>query len=249
MIPSNYHTHTRFCDGINTPEEIVSQALALGCPELGFSGHSYTFFDENYCMSKDGTQEYIETVRGLQEQYGDRIHIHLGIEQDYYSDMPTQGYDYVIGAVHYVKKDGCYLPVDESKQIQLDNVQKFYGGDFYSFAEDYFATVADLHQKTGCQIIAHFDLIKKFNGAGDLFDPNHPRYQAAMQKALSTLMDAPVILEVNTGGITRGYIKETYPSRDVISQWRKAGKLVMFASDCHDAQQLLAGYEIYELCL
>lgn len=36
MIPSNYHTHTRFCDGKNTPEEIVREAIRLGCPELGF---------------------------------------------------------------------------------------------------------------------------------------------------------------------------------------------------------------------
>ena len=39
MIPSNYHTHTCFCDGKNTPEEMVLEAIRLGCPEIGFSGH------------------------------------------------------------------------------------------------------------------------------------------------------------------------------------------------------------------
>ena len=164
MIPSNYHTHTRFCDGKNSPEEIVREAIRLGCPELGFSGHSYTFFDESYCMSQAGTQEYIAVIRALQKKYRDKINILLGAEQDYYSNAPTGEYDYVIGSVHYVKKDGCYLPVDEGKEIQQENVRKFYNGDFYGFIEDYYETVADLYRKTRCQIVGHFDLIKKFNG-------------------------------------------------------------------------------------
>lgn len=246
MIPANYHTHTHFCDGKNSPAEMVQQAIDLGCPELGFSGHSYTAFDERYCMSQAGTQDYIATIRALQEQHQDRIRIRLGIELDYYSDVPTDAYDYIIGSVHYVKKDGCYLPVDESKQIQIDNVNRFYNGDFYGFVEDYFQTVADLYRKTRCQIIGHFDLVKKFNAAGDLFDPQHPRYQAAMGMALDALLAAPVTMEVNTGGITRGYIDEPYPSKDILAQWLAAGKPIVYASDCHSAEQLLAGYPAYQ---
>lgn len=249
MIPCNYHTHTHFCDGINSPEEIVLEAIRLGCKELGFSGHSYTFFDESYCMTQAGTQEYIAMVRALQEKYRDRIKILLGVEQDYHSLALTDEYDYVIGSVHYVKKDGCYLPVDESKEIQMENVRKFYNGDFYGFIEDYFETVADVYRKTRCQIVGHFDLIKKFNDAGDLFDPQHPRYQAAANKALMALRAAPVALEVNTGGIAKGYIKEPYPAGDILRQWLQWEKPALFASDCHNAENLLFGYDLYENCI
>ena len=246
MIPSNYHTHTHFCDGKDSPEEIVCQAIRLGCPELGFSGHSYTAFDERYCISKTGARAYIAAIRALQEAYRDKIHIRVGIEQDYFSDVPTDEYDYVIGSVHYVKKDGCYLPVDESRQIQVDNVRRFYNGDFYSFIEDYYETVSDVYRKTRCQIVGHFDLITKFNRQHDLFDPQHPRYQAAAGKALAALMDAPVTLEVNTGGIARGYTAEPYPARDLLTQWLAAGKPILYSSDCHKAEQLLFGYDIYK---
>jgi len=246
MIPCNYHTHTCFCDGINSPEELVLEAIRLGCKELGFSGHSYTFFDESYCMTQAGTQEYIAVIRALQEKYRDQIKIYLGVEQDYYSGEPTDDYDYVIGSVHYVKKDGCYLPVDESKEIQMETVGKFYNGDFYGFIEDYYETVADVYRKTQCQIVAHFDLIKKFNAAGDLFDPQHPRYQAAVNKALAALLSAPVALEVNTGGIAKGYLREPYPAGNVLTQWLKAGKPTLFASDCHNAEQLLFCCDLYE---
>ena len=36
----NYHTHTTFCDGKSTPEEIVLEAIRLGMDTIGFSGHA-----------------------------------------------------------------------------------------------------------------------------------------------------------------------------------------------------------------
>ena len=249
MIPSNYHTHTCFCDGKHTPEEMVLEAIRLGCPEIGFSGHSYTFFDESYCMSKDNTKAYIAAVKAAQEQYGDRIKIWLGIEQDYYSEESTQGYDYVIGSVHYVKKDGAYLSVDSSRDGLIKKVQTFYGGDFYQFIEDYYETLADVYRKTRCQIIGHFDLITKFDQAGDLFDTRHPRYQAAAHKALTALLDAPAVLEVNTGAISRGYRDDPYPARDILDRWRAAGKKIIFSSDCHSKDHILFGYDLYQALL
>lgn len=248
MIPSNYHTHTSFCDGKHTPEEMVLEAIRLGCPEIGFSGHSYTECD-SYSMSKENTRAYISAVRQLQKKYAGSIKILLGIEQDYYSEEPTEGYDYVIGSVHFVKKDGVYLSVDASKERQIENVNRFYGGDFYSFIEDYYEAVADVYRKTGCQIIGHFDLVTKFNQAGDLFDTNHPRYQAAAHKALEALLDAPAVLEINTGAISRGYTTAPYPARDILDKWRKAGKRVIFSSDCHSKDHLLFGYDAYQAML
>ena len=40
-MKQNLHTHTIYCDGINTPEELVEAAIAKGFDSIGFSGHSY----------------------------------------------------------------------------------------------------------------------------------------------------------------------------------------------------------------
>ena len=246
MISANYHTHTCFCDGKNTPEEMVLEAIRLGCPAIGFSGHSYTPFDGSFCMSQENTKGYIEAVKGVQKKYGDKIKILLGVEQDYDSPESTDGYDYVIGSVHYVHKDGQYLSVDESKETQIAIVERYYGGDFYGFAEDYYRAVADVYRKTRCQIIGHFDIIAKFNREGDLFDPQHPRYQAAAQKALEALLDTPTALEINTGAMARGYTAEPYPSKDILRRWLAAGKEAIFSSDCHSSDNILYGYDIYQ---
>lgn len=249
MIPCTYHTHTCYCDGKSTPEEMVREAIRLGCREIGFSGHAYTPFDGSFCMTQENTKAYIEAVRQVQKTYGDQIRILLGIEQDYYSQEPTQGYDYVIGSVHYVLKDGCYLPIDDSKESQIESVNKFYGGDFYAFVEDYFQVVADVYRKTRCQIIGHFDIIGKFNRDGDLFDTNHPRYRAAARKALTALLDAPAALEVNTGAMARGYTDKPYPEPEILRTWLAAGKQAIYSSDCHRASNLLYGYDAYESLL
>lgn len=51
---SNFHTHTCLCDGKDRPEDLVQEALRLGCPALGFSGHAYAPYDGDYCMSRRG---------------------------------------------------------------------------------------------------------------------------------------------------------------------------------------------------
>lgn len=236
---SNYHTHTTFCDGSNTVEELVLEAIALGCKEIGFTGHSYTFFDESYCMSKAGTEEYKKEVLAMREKYKDNIKVLLGIEQDYYSDMPTDGYDYVIGSVHYVKKDGAYLPVDEDIEWETRLVNQYYGGDFYTFVEDYYKTVADVYNKTRCDIIGHFDLITKFNENGEMFDQNNPRYITARDKAIEKLMETPAAFEINTGAVAKGYRKEPFPERAIIERLKAAGKTIIVNSDCHDRKFLL----------
>ena len=239
---SNYHTHTTYCDGADSPEELVLEAIRLGCPEIGFSGHSYLPEDTG-SMSPDGTHAYCAEVKRLKEEYADRIRIHLGIELDYFSDYPdNETFDYTIGAVHYVLKDGCMCSVDESRDSFLRTVETVYNGDYYSFAEDYFRTVADVYNRTHCDIIAHFDLITKYNEGDCLFDTRHPRYTAAADAALDCLLKSPAVLEVNTGAIARGYRKSPYPDSRILQRWLDAGHPVILSADCHDKRQLLCGF-------
>ena len=243
MTPSNYHTHTCYCDGRDTPEELILEAIRLGCPAIGFSGHSFTPFDTSYCMSEEKTAEYVAEVRRLAEQYEDKIKVLCGIEQDYFSPMPTDGYDYVIGAVHYIEKNGNYLPVDDSRERQIKDVERYYGGDFYAYCEDYYRLVADLYKKTKCDIVAHFDLVTKFNESGDLFDVTHPRYVAAADAAIRALLPCPVTFEINYGAIARGYRKTPYPDPRILQTLRQSGARIITTSDCHDKRYLLLGLE------
>ena len=58
----NFHTHTTYCDGKSTAEEMVQKAIELGLSEIGFSGHSYTEFDLEPCMTEEGTEQYKKEI-------------------------------------------------------------------------------------------------------------------------------------------------------------------------------------------
>lgn len=243
MKYSNYHTHTTFCDGIDSPEDLVLEAIRLGCPEIGFSGHSHHKEDSG-SMTPEATHRYCAEIHRLQEKYAGQIRILLGLELDCYSKLPIgESFNYIIGAVHYVEKDGTSLPVDESRDLFLHAVNTAYHGDIYAFAEDYYAAVADVWRRTDCEIIAHFDLFTKYNEGNCLFDTGHPRYVAAADAALDALLGSHAILEINTGAMARGYRYTPYPEKRILERWLDAGRSVILAADCHDKRQLLFAFE------
>ena len=240
---SNYHTHTVYCDGNDTPEALVLEAIRLGCPSIGFSGHSFTEFDQSYCMSRERTEEYKREVRALKEKYRGQIEILLGVEQDYYSEEPTDEYDYVIGSVHYILKDGVYLTVDWTREQQEEDVKIYYGGAFYAYAEDYYKIVADIYRKTKCDIVGHFDLITKFNQDDALFDTKDERYRNAALAAVHALLKTSAAFEINTGAIARGLRTEPYPAKFILDEIYREGGEVLITSDCHAKENLLFGFD------
>lgn len=242
MTLTDLHVHTTYCDGLNTPEEMVLSAIEKGMECIGFSAHSYTFFDESYCMTQ--TEKYKREINGLKDKYKDKIKILLGIEQDFYSDMPTDDYDYVIGSVHYLKNGSFYIPVDESADILTDAVKEYYGGDFYKLAEDYYSTVAKIKN---ADIIGHFDLITKFNEGNVLFDESDERYISAYKKALNILLKQDVVFEINTGAISRGYRTTPYPSKAILDYINQNGGKTILSSDAHDKDGLMFGFEKEDL--
>ena len=238
MKLSTYHLHTTYCDGKNTAEEMVLKAIELGCPEIGFSGHAYLDFECGWCMTKEKTEAYKKEITALKEKYKDKIKIYMGIEQDYYSCLDTCDYDYVLGSVHYVYKDGEYLPVDLSRDATNEFVKKHYDGDMYAYCEDYYKLVADLYNKTKCDIIGHVDLCTKFNEGNVQFDTSNERYVKCASDAVKTLLDTPAIFELNTGAISRGYRTESYPERFLLDIIGESGKKLVITSDTHSTSTI-----------
>ena len=245
MIKSDFHTHTNYCDGKNTPEEMILSAIEKGLTTYGFSEHGYTAFDLRYCLTLEKTELYKAEIRALKEKYKDKIEIRLGIELDAFSDHDTSDYDYVIGSCHYVEKDGIYRAVDE-KAAELESIcREWYGGDYYAFAEDYFRGVASLAARK-IDIVGHFDLITKFNEGGKLFDTNHPRYLAAAKSAIDALLPLGVPFEINTGAISRGYRTEPYPAKNLIDYIKKKGGSLILDSDTHSRDNIAFQFEKWE---
>ncbi len=245
MSLSSYHTHSVYSDGKNTLEEMVLSAIEKGCDEIGFSDHAPMQFSCDWCASAEKIDEYKKEVSALKEKYKGKIKVYLGIEQDYFS-TPASGYDYIIGSVHFVYKDGEYIPVDISADEVKGYIDRLYGGDVYGYCEDYFKLVKDIHRVTNCQIIGHFDLVTKFNERMPMIDINHPRYIRAVDDALSALINSDVVFEVNTGAISRGYRTSPYPDDRTLEMIAKGGKLLVITSDTHNKDTVTFNFEEQE---
>ena len=232
------HVHSVFSDGRDTPRDIVVSAIEKGVKTLGFSDHSYTEFDERYCIQRDKQAEYIQTINELKNEFSDKIKILCATEQDFYSTAPTSGYDYVIGSVHYVLIDGEYIPVDETADILKQAADKYFSGDILSLCEAYFENVGEVYEKTKCDIVGHFDLITKFNEQEQLFDENDPRYIRAYRKAVDKIIEGCKVFEINTGAISRGYRTTPYPSENIRSYIRQKGGKFILSSDSHQKETL-----------
>lgn len=237
MILSDLHTHTTFSDGKTSPEEMVLEAISRGLKNLGFSDHSYTFFDESYCIKKENIKSYLKTIADLKDEYSGKINIYCGIEQDFYSSEKTDEYDYIIGSVHYLKSGGKYIPVDESANDFITAVNAHFGGDPLNFAEEYFKTVAEVVEKTNADIIGHFDLVSKFNKS-NLFDESDKRYINAWKNAADKLLKFNKPFEINTGAIFRGYKDFPYPSENILGYIKENGGNFILSSDAHSADGL-----------
>lgn len=237
------HTHTTFCDGSDTPEQMVQAAMDKGLCAIGFSAHGFTAFDTSYCMPAGAEAEYKRTVLALREKYKGKIEIYLGCEVDYAADAVPAGYDYLIGSVHYLPVPGGYLPVDLSAEALAAGVKQHFGGNFVAAAEVYYRLAADLPRKTGCDIVGHLDLITKYNEAGAQFREEDPRYRQAALSAADALLDRDVLFEINTGAITRGHRTAPYPAAFILRRIAEQKGRIVLSGDTHAAANLCSGWD------
>ncbi len=236
MTTIDLHTHTNLCDGNDSPREMIEEAIKRGFDIFGFSGHSYDPSVEPYSMTPTGTELYKAEVTALKEEYKDKIDIFLGLEQDYYSAAYGDGYDYIIGSVHNIEKNGVLYPVDLDPETLQSVLDEHFGGDFETFAEEYFELVEDVVNKTNCDIIGHVDLVSKF------FE-THPRvltdrYKTAALKAVKALIPYDRFFEINVGAMTRGYRTAPYPDPFILKEINHLGGKIVINGDCHNKDWL-----------
>lgn len=236
MITTNFHTHTVYSDGIDIPEEMVKTAIEKGFTALGFSEHSYTRLDAEICLKAEKVPEYVEEINRLKEKYKNDIKIFLGFEKDYFSSEDTSIFDYVIGSVHQIRKNGVEMSVDYSPEMTKKWVDEMYSGDFDAYAEDYFELVGDVIEKTNADIIGHFDLISKFNE--ELGFIQSERFLKSAEKAVKKLVKYDRPFEINTGAISRKRRSIPYPTPEILKMIKKHGGKIAFSSDCHNKDYL-----------
>ena len=237
MIKRDFHIHSTYCDGKDSLEEIVIKAVEKEFEAIGFSSHAPIPFENDYAMKKEDVLKYVEEIAFLKKKYSGQIEIFCGTELDYFSEIDTSLFDYTIGSVHTIYKDGVWLEVDFSKERLLADVDKYYNGDIYSYIADYYKLVGDIRNKHNPDIIGHLDLVSKFNENLDIFKEDE-KYLDIAYNAIDKLTETPAVFEINTGAISRGYRTEPYPSIPLLKRIMERGGKIIINSDGHRKEDI-----------
>lgn len=238
------HTHTEFCDGKSTMEQMVLAALEMKYESLGFSPHSPLPYENDWAMKKEDLPAYFAELARLKSLYGNRIDLLCGIEWDEETPDLPNGLDYVIGSVHSFSKRGIHFSVDYSRELLARVVKEGYDGDFLALCADYFELLVAHGAKKQVDILGHFDLFFKYNKDGCFLDENDPRYLNLACKAADELILArpDLYFEINVGGMPRAGRPYPYPAPPVLAHLAKRGARFVVTGDCHSAEQLKRGY-------
>ena len=243
-MKTNYHTHSTWCDGKDSPEDMVRAALEKGFSALGFTSHALLPEADPWTLQPDTVAAYVADIRALAEKYKGRIRVLCGIEADFItgrvrSDRSVYahlGLDYLIGSIHeVVAPDGVRVPVDHKPELLRDGIADAFKGDAQAFVRAYFAAEREMATTCDFDIIGHPDLIRKFNGVLHYFDESADWYNEELRLTADAFADSGKIVEVNTGGISRGWIDDAYPSPAFRALLRERGVRFILSSDAHSA--------------
>jgi histidinol-phosphatase (PHP family) len=250
------HTHTFFCDGEDDVETYCRRAWEKGFHSLGFSAHGpiagKTGLRNDWNIPEERLEAYLDAVREARHRWKGKLPVYLGLEVDYiggltgpadkeYQDL---GLDYLIGSVHYLAPPhAAPFTVDGSREELDRGLKDGFGGDGEALMQCYWDQVAAMIRAGGFDILGHADLIKKNNRplGGEFFDPRGPGYLRRTGE-IAALAGAGLVVEVNTGGMNRGKVNETYPSLAMLRLFRENKVPAVINADAHRAQDLDGHY-------
>jgi len=255
MIFSNYHTHTKYCDGKNSVEEMVLSAIRAGLKSIGLSGHMSMPFPNDYTMNSQDLENYFQDIEDAKNKYSDQIQVYTGLEIDYHpylddiseeSKSMLNRLDYFICSLHCVDffGDSSEMGYYDGSYDNFERVLKeLYQWESKKLVEDYYRRYARMAQKIKPDILGHLDLIKKHHHQHPFFDENEGWYRDLVMETLQQIKLSGSILEINTGKIHQFGMPGLYPSLWIIDEIIKLKIPITVNGDSHDIHHISDGYD------
>ena len=240
-IQCDYHTHTPLCKHAAGPmEDYIERGIELGLHEIGFSDHNPLpgGRSSNVRMAEAELDYYVERVTELRFRYRGKINVMLGLEMDYLEgledylaqQLTRYPWDYVIGSIHFLD---C--------ACQESSWPRQYAGDGHTLYARYFERVRQLARSGLCDIVAHFDVVKR---SGRL--PGG-REAEDITRTLQEIKAAGICMEINTSGYRHSELPEPqpYPMLSIVEEALALDIPLTVNSDAHAPVQV--GFKFREI--
>ncbi len=249
MKKTNYHMHSNFSDGKAEPEEYIKAAIEKGFVSVGFSEHGPTRFNKHWELGPERVEEYMSAVKRLKNIYSGKIEIYCGLELDYFPGLnhdsfSKYGADYTIGSIHYFPgEDGDIYGVDCKFEEFKKTVFDFFNGDPVKMVKEFYHRLIFMTDEQKPDMIGHFDLIKINNTDRMFFRETDKWYKDSVMEVLEAMARNGTMFDVNTGGITRGYLEDPYPSEWILKEGALMKIPAVLNSDAHIPENIEGNFE------
>lgn len=247
MPLTNYHTHCFYCDGAGNPEDYVGEAISKGFAAFGFSSHAPLPIPVDWLMDESDVEKYCDHIRSLKEIHKETLQIYLGLEIDFVPGISGPrspkftelGLDYTFGSVHFLKleKDVQYTVDGPSEEFE-EALEKEFRGNAVRLVSTYYEYMRQMVTQQAPDIVGHFDVVKKNNSNGKFFNTGESWYKNQVMETIETISGSDSILEINTGGLARGYADAIYPEPWIVSECFNHDIRISINSDAHNAAHI-----------
>ena len=242
---ADYHVHTEFSDDSVYPmEEVVKDAIHMGLDEICFTDHVDYGIKIDWDSGRDVTYRkgeplanvdyprYMEQIGKLQNRYGDRIAMKLGLEfgmqvhtiPQFESLFGRYPFDFIILSVHQVEDKEFW-----TQDFQKGKTQKEYNRRYY---EEMLNLVR--HYKN-YSVLGHMDLIVRYDKNGVY---PFQKIKPYVEEILKQVIQDGKGIEVNTSSHRYG-LADTSPSQDILRlYYQLGGRVITIGSDSHKPEHL-----------
>lgn len=267
---TTFHTHSTWCDGADSVEEMIVGAIDRKFDAIGFTSHAMFPYFEDWSLGPQSAKDYVACVRAAAEKYAKYIKVYCGLETDYLPGVTTPeksryagyGLDYIIGSLHWAASEAAFgmacpcpatgkllspafVSVDHSPEILSEGIRDYFGGSARALITAYHEQLREMVARFDFDILGHPDLYRKYNQKHPFFDEGEPWYRAELVKSADVIAASGKLVEVNTGAIGRHWRDDAYPSDEFRALLRERGVRFVLNSDSHSVDSLDAGFAKY----
>ena len=248
-MKSNYHSHTHFCDGRVTMEEILKSAIAAGFQNWGFTPHAPIEIESPCNMKKEDVPAYLQEIERLRNKYPD-IKIYAGMEVDFLdegrgpSSFEVEGYglDYVIGSIHFIPNQvGEFHDVDGSPERFKKCLKEHFNDDLEFVVNSFWKQTDKMIECGGFDIIGHIDKISLNASYVDPEIENKDYYKILANKTIDKAIRSGKAIEINTKHWEK--YRLFFPNPCYWDRILKSGVIMPINTDAHYSEKVESGRE------
>jgi len=253
MRYNNIHTHSTYCDGKDTVEDMITSGIEKNFAILGFSSHAPMPFKNHFAIKNhQELTKYCNEVRLLAQKYLSQIKIYLSLEIDYIPSMTTSfdwfkkecDLDYTIGAVHLVKNNNNDLWFIDGGNTDIYDagLRDFFDNDIKKAVRTYFDQVNEMISTQRPDMVAHFDKIK-MNNNNRFFLQSEQWYVDLINETLDNIKANNCVMEINTRGLYKKRHNALFPGMDIIKKAQRLNIPMSLNTDAHHHSELDGYYK------